>query len=278
MIVGVMTIDLSATTRSFLGNRTVVVTLLILVSPRSRRKVIRRALSEQTALRRAYVLKPLVKASACRCGSSTCSSAACCGCCASRSTQGPAPVDGGAGFLVLESGQFMRRSTRASRQPVHLEAITVEDVMTPRARSRGIDLEAPTDDHPRAAHHRVPHAAPGLRGELATSWGILHLRKVMHLVRAEEFDRKALAALWRKPYFRAGRHTAFAQLQYFQENHRRIALVGTNTGSCRGGHPRRTSSRRSSANSTTTAAGEIGDLFLGQGRSALVEGSSVLRG
>jgi len=79
--------------------------------------------------------------------------------------------------------------------------------------------------------------------------GILHLRKVMHLVRAEEFDRKALAALLAEPYFVPAGTPAFAQLQYFQENHQRIALVVDEYGELQGWSPSRTSSRRSSANS-----------------------------
>src|SRR5205814_9083937 len=81
-----------------------------------------------------------------------------------------------------------------------------------------------------AYHTRLP----AYRGELGNLAGILHLRKVMHLVRSEEFDRKALAGLLAEPYFVPAGTPAFAQLQYFQENRQRIALVVDEYGDLQG--------------------------------------------
>jgi len=105
--------------------------------------------------------------------------------------------------------------------------------MTPRAQIEAIDLEASSESIlaqlTTAYHTRLP----AYRGELGNLAGILHLRKVMHLVRSEEFDRRALAGLLAEPYFVPAGTPVFAQLQYFQENHQRIALVVDEYGSCR---------------------------------------------
>src|SRR5438093_7895897 len=56
----------------------------------------------------------------------------------------------------------------------------------------------------------------------------------MHLVRSEEFDRRTLAGLLAEPYFVPAGTPVFAQLQYFQENHQRIALVVDEYGELQG--------------------------------------------
>src|SRR5256884_9980116 len=56
----------------------------------------------------------------------------------------------------------------------------------------------------------------------------------MPLVRSEEFDRRALAGLLAGPYFGPAGTPAFAQLQYFQENRQRIALVVDEYGEIQG--------------------------------------------
>src|SRR6266700_8391 len=86
-------------------------------------------------------------------------------------------------FLVLESGQFMPKKHQSILVNLfELEAITVEDVMTPRSQIGAIDLEAPAESIlaqlTTAYHTRLP----AYRGELGNLAGILHLRKVMHLV------------------------------------------------------------------------------------------------
>ncbi|HYS50615.1 MAG TPA: CNNM domain-containing protein [Burkholderiales bacterium] len=259
MIVGVMTIDLFGHDRIVLGIATVVVTLLILVFAEITPKVIGARYPEQTALAASYVLKPLVKASAwslwivnlfVRC----------------LLWLLRVPIDPGPQrlsmeelrFLVLESGQFM---------PKKHQSILVNL----------FDLEAPTEtilaQLTTAYHTRLP----AYRGELGNLAGILHLRKVMHLVRAEEFDRKALAALLAEPYFVPAGTPAFAQLQYFQENHQRIALVVDEYGELQGLVTLEDIIEEIIGEFTTTAPVKSETYFWDKDGSALVEGSSVLR-
>ena len=279
MIVGVMTIDLFGHDRIVLGIATIVVTLFILVFAEITPKVIGARYPERTALAASYVLKPLVKASAwslwivnlfVRC----------------LLWLLRVPIDPGPQrlsmeelrFLVLESGQFMPKKHQSILVNLFdLEAITVEDVMTPRAQIEAIDLEASTEtilaQLTTAYHTRLP----AYRGELGNLAGILHLRKVMHLVRSEEFDRRALAGLLAEPYFVPAGTPVFAQLQYFQENHQRIALVVDEYGELQGLVTLEDIIEEIIGEFTTTAPVKWESYFWDKDGSALVEGSSVLR-
>jgi Mg2+/Co2+ transporter CorB len=279
MIVSVMTIDLFGHDRIVLGIATVVVTVLILVFAEITPKVIGARYPEQTALAASYVLKPLVKTTAwmlwivnlfVRC----------------LLWLLRVPIDPGPQrlsmeelrFLVLESGQFMPKKHQSILVNLFdLEAITVEDVMTPRAQIEAIDLEASTESIlaqlTTAYHTRLP----AYRGELGNVVGILHLRKVMHLLRADELDRKALAELLAEPYFvPAGTHV-FAQLQYFQENRQRLALVVDEYGELQGLVTLEDIIEEIIGEFTTTAPVKSESYSWDKDGSALVEGSSVLR-
>jgi len=180
--------------------------------------------------------------------------------------------------LVLESGQFMPKKHQSILVNLFdLEAITIEDVMTPRSQIEAIDLDAPTEAIlarlATAYHTRLP----AYRGELDKLVGILHLRKVMHLVRSQEFDGNALAELAAKPYFVPAGTPAFAQLQYFQENHQRIALVVDEYGELQG-LVTLEDIIEEIIGEFTTAAPVKSEILAWDGEgSALAEGSSLLR-
>jgi Mg2+/Co2+ transporter CorB len=99
----------------------------------------------------------------------------------------------------------------------------------------------------------------------------------MHLVRAEEFDRKALAELLAEPYFVPAGTPVFAQLQYFQENRQRIALVVDEYGELQGLVTLEDIIEEIIGEFTTTAPVRSEIYSWDKDGSALVEGSSVLR-
>jgi magnesium and cobalt exporter, CNNM family len=180
--------------------------------------------------------------------------------------------------LVLESGQFMPKKHQSILVNLFdLEAITVEDVMTPRSQIEAIDLDAPTEtilaQLSTAYHTRLP----AYRGELDKLVGILHLRKIMHLVRSPEFGGDALAELAADPYFVPAGTPAFAQLQYFQENHQRIALVVDEYGELQGLVTLEDIIEEIIGEFTTAAPVKSEILSWDKDGSALAEGSSLLR-
>jgi Mg2+/Co2+ transporter CorB len=128
--------------------------------------------------------------------------------------------------LVLESSQIIPKKHQSILMNLFdLEAITVEDVMTPRSRIEAIDIEAPfeviVEQLVTSYHTRLPV----YRDEPGTVIGILHLRRVLHAMQREDFDRATLESLLAEPYFVPAGTPVFTQLQYFQEARQRIALV-----------------------------------------------------
>ena len=128
--------------------------------------------------------------------------------------------------LVLESSSFMPKKHLAILLNLFdVEAVTVQDIMVPRARIESIklddDIEAITHQLATSYHVRLPVFRSAL-GEVA---GVLHLRKVLGLLRSGELDKAALESLLVEPYFVPATTPALSQIQYFQENHERIALV-----------------------------------------------------
>src|SRR6266850_4510703 len=279
MLVSVMTIDLFGQDRIVLGAATLVVAFLILVFAEITPKVIGARYPEQTALAASYVLKPLVRAFSWTLWIANLFVR--CLLWLMRIPTENAPQRFSMEelrVLVLESGQFMpKKHLSILINLFDLEAITIEDVMTPRAQIEAVDLEASAESLltqlTTAYHTRLV----AYRGELGNLAGILHLRKVMHLLRSEEFDRKALAGLLAEPYFVPTGTPVFAQLQYFQENRQRIALVVDEYGELQGLVTLEDIIEEIIGEFTTTTPVKSQTYAWDKDGSALVEGSSVLR-
>ena len=128
--------------------------------------------------------------------------------------------------LVRESSAFMpRKHVTILLNLFDLTDITVQDIMLPRARIESIRLD---DDMAVIArqlgtsyHMRLP-VFRDARGDVL---GVLHLRKVLAPLLAGTLDKPQIEALLVPPYFVPASTPVFTQLQYFQENQERIALV-----------------------------------------------------
>jgi Mg2+/Co2+ transporter CorB len=128
--------------------------------------------------------------------------------------------------LVLESSSFMpKKHLSILLNLFDVGAVTVQDIMVPRARIEAIKL----DDELESISHQLATSyhmrLPAFRDALGEVVGVLHLRKVLALLRTGELDKQALEALLVEPYFVPSTTPVLAQLQYFQENKERIALV-----------------------------------------------------
>src|SRR3989440_7796534 len=128
--------------------------------------------------------------------------------------------------LVLESSSFMPKKHLAILLNLFdVGAVTVQDIMVPRARieSLKLDDDLETISHQLATSYHM--RLPVFRDALGEVLGVLHLRKVLALLRTGELDKPALERLLVEPYFVPSTTPALAQLQYFQENRERVALV-----------------------------------------------------
>ncbi|MFO1198727.1 MAG: HlyC/CorC family transporter [Burkholderiaceae bacterium] len=137
--------------------------------------------------------------------------------------------------IVLEAGAFIPPKHRSILVNLFdLEHITVDDVMIPRNRIESLNVAAAPDV---------------IRHQLATSWhsklpvhegdvnkpiGVLHVRRALSLLTRGEFDVGELRELLREPYFVPSGTPVFTQLQFFQENRQRIAMVVDEYGEVQG--------------------------------------------
>ncbi|HEY7241901.1 MAG TPA: CNNM domain-containing protein [Burkholderiales bacterium] len=128
--------------------------------------------------------------------------------------------------LVLESSSFMPKKHLAILMNLFdVGAVTVQDIMVPRARIESIKLE---DDIETIAHQLATsyhQRLPVFRDALGEVVGVLHLRRVLAPLRDGALDQALLESLVVQPYFVPATTPVLAQLQYFQENRERMALV-----------------------------------------------------
>ena len=180
--------------------------------------------------------------------------------------------------LVLEAGHYIPKKHRSILVNLFdLERITVEDVMTPRAQIEAVDLEAPLE---RIAEQLATSYHTRLlvyRNELGNIAGILHLRRVLALMREGDLERDKLADLLTEPYFIPASTPLFAQLQYFQENRQRFALVVDEYGELQGLMTLEDIIEEIIGEFTTNAPSVATIRAWDKNDSALVEGASSLR-
>ena len=128
--------------------------------------------------------------------------------------------------LVRESSAFMpKKHVTILLNLFDLTDITVQDIMLPRARIESLKLD---DDVATIARHLATSyhmRLPVFRDSRGDVLGVLHLRKVLSPLMAGTLDKAQIEALLAPPYFVPATTPVFAQMQYFQENEERIALV-----------------------------------------------------
>ncbi|HET9045038.1 MAG TPA: CNNM domain-containing protein [Burkholderiales bacterium] len=180
--------------------------------------------------------------------------------------------------LVLEHSHFIpKKHASILVNLFDLEQITVEDVMTPRAQIEAIDLDAPAEElaHQIATTYHTRLLA--YRGELGNVVGILHIRRALSLLRATDLDKAGLEELLVEPYFVPTDTPALAQIQYFQENKRRLALVVDEYGELQGLVTLEDIIEEIIGEFTTAAPAKSSAFAWDDAGSALVEGASSLR-
>lgn len=137
--------------------------------------------------------------------------------------------------LMTESGHFIPAAHRRILINLfELEDVTVEDVMTPRNQIEAIDLDQPLEviQHQIATSHhgRVPVFA----GDLDRVLGVLPQRRVVSALSTGDLDKDEIRSLLTKPYFVPSATPLYSQLQFFQENRQRLALVVNEYGEVEG--------------------------------------------
>jgi magnesium and cobalt exporter, CNNM family len=180
--------------------------------------------------------------------------------------------------LVLEHSHFLPRKHQSILVNLFdLERLTIEDAMIPRAQIEAIDLDAPADTLVGQLTTSYHTRLVAYRGELDNIVGIVHLRRALTALSGEALDKQVLEEVITKPYFVPADTPALAQLQYFQENRQRLALVVDEYGDLLGLLTLEDIIEEIIGEFTTTAPLRPSGFQWNADGSAMVEGSSSLR-
>nr|ART38551.1 G81 [uncultured bacterium] len=128
--------------------------------------------------------------------------------------------------LLFEAGHhFSPRHRSMLLRILDLESVVVEDVMVHRNEVRYLDLDDSWTDQLEQLRSSSHTRLPVCRGSLDHVLGMLHLRRVMHLLADEDFDSQRLQTLLQEPYYVPEGTALTQQLLHFQSGHERLALV-----------------------------------------------------
>lgn len=128
--------------------------------------------------------------------------------------------------MVLESGKYIPQAHRNILVNLFdLENITVEDVMTPRGAIDGIDLSDPIEVLRERIATSYHTRLPVHDGDSEQVIGVLHLRRLLGHALENEVSAEKIRELMIKPYFVPADTPLYSQIQFFQENRQRLALV-----------------------------------------------------
>lgn len=184
--------------------------------------------------------------------------------------------------IVTDAGHFMPQKHRTILLNLfELEKITVDDVMTAHTMVESINFDAPIEDILQHISSSMHTRLPVRQGEHEEIIGILHVRKVIGRLKehldGNDLDKEALQALIAEPYFIPSGTPLFTQIQQFQENQQRIALVVDEYGEFRGLVTLEDILEEVIGDFTTQSPSRSGSYRREEDGSWLVDGSSSLR-
>ncbi|MCR4345601.1 MAG: HlyC/CorC family transporter [Sulfuricaulis sp.] len=133
-----------------------------------------------------------------------------------------------AGVLIPESHQDMLLAI------LDLEKITVDDVMVPRGKIEGVNLDVEWDDIVSQLTGSRYTRLPVYRGSLDNVSGMIHVRRVLNLMREGKLDKESLEQAVVEPYFIPSGTTLTTQLLNFRQVKRRVGLVVDEYGDIQG--------------------------------------------
>lgn len=184
--------------------------------------------------------------------------------------------------IVTDAGHFMPKKHQSILLNLfELENITVDDVMTAHTLVEAIDLDEPMEAILEKIANSQHTRLPVHQGEQEEMIGILHLRKIMSRLRAhskdETLDKAALMEAISDPYFIPSGTPLYTQIQQFQENKQRVALVVDEYGEFKGLITLEDILEEMIGDFTTQSPSRLSGFKQEADGSWLVDGSSTLR-
>jgi Mg2+/Co2+ transporter CorB len=137
--------------------------------------------------------------------------------------------------IVSDAGQYIPQKNRAILLNLFdLEYATVDDVMTAHTQIESVDLDAPFDEvitRISSSNHTRLLATSGEHEDIV---GVIHIRRVINLMKSGELDLEKLKEIMNEPYFIPSGTPLFTQIHQFQEKHERLALIVDEYGELKG--------------------------------------------
>ncbi len=137
--------------------------------------------------------------------------------------------------IVSEAGSYIPQKNRAILLNLFdLENATVDDVMTAHTQIEDVDLDTPFEEliqQISSSNHTRLLVKQGAGEEIV---GVIHIRKVINQLRNGELTIEGLREVINEPYFIPSGTPLYTQIQQFQENHQRMALVVDEYGELKG--------------------------------------------
>jgi Mg2+/Co2+ transporter CorB len=180
--------------------------------------------------------------------------------------------------LVLEGSQYFRGKHKTMlANLMDLEAISVEDVMTPRSQIHALDIT----EKPQVLRQQIATSyhsrLPVYEGALENIIGVLPLKSVVQVCINDELDPERLRAVLRPPYFVPVGTPLLTQLQQFQNDRQRFGLVVDEYGELQGLVTIEDIVEEIIGEFTTQAPGATGSLRREPDGSVIVDGMEQLR-
>jgi Mg2+/Co2+ transporter CorB len=180
--------------------------------------------------------------------------------------------------VVLESAHFMPKKHRSILLNLFdLESITIDDVMTPRAKIEALDICDPIERIIEQLSTCYHNKIPVYEQDINKIIGVLHVRKVLTLMRREEFTHEDLRDLLSDTYYVPSETQVFTQLQYFQENKQRVGVVVDEYGEVLGLVTLEDIIEEIVGEFTTSTPGTASDIAWDETAAVQIEGGTSLR-
>jgi Mg2+/Co2+ transporter CorB len=137
--------------------------------------------------------------------------------------------------IVLEGGNFIPSKHRSILLNLFdLEQLTVDDVMTPRARIEALDVSQPPEAIGRQLMTCYHNKLPVCDGDIARMLGVLHVRKLLPLLGQQALTSEQVRERVVPTYYIPTGTPLLQQLQMFQDNRQRVGMVVDEYGDVRG--------------------------------------------
>lgn len=186
--------------------------------------------------------------------------------------------------IVTDAGKFLPNKHKTILLNLfELEKVEVDDIMTAHTQVEAINFDASLDEILERITNSHHTRLPVREGDNDEIFGILHIRTVLNQLRlhqrrgSDDFTKDALRAVISPPYFIPSGTPLYTQIQQFQENKERIALVVDEYGELKGLITLEDILEEVIGDFTTQSPSRTGSFHQEKDGGWLVDGSSSLR-